>query len=159
MSHLSKSMLVEVTSHASLGACKTVMSRLLHDCLLLGLGDDHQQPDTRYHTLTVQQVHNLYHTKCFVIYDGARWSSGRCAQRAIAEAKQWMGDQNLLSRAPPFFGRHVKLLVSAAFAVVSTHQLALGVVGYNPFSLCVVHKEGLIGQLIQLRYVYIHIYV
>jgi hypothetical protein len=29
-----------------------------------------------------------------------------------------MGDQNLLSRAPPCFGRHVKQLVSAAFAVV-----------------------------------------
>jgi hypothetical protein len=31
-----------------------------------------------------------------------------------------MNDQNLLSRAPPCFGRHVKLLVSAAFAIVST---------------------------------------
>jgi hypothetical protein len=27
-----------------------------------------------------------------------------------------MGDQNLLSRAPPCFGRHVKPLVPAAFA-------------------------------------------
>jgi hypothetical protein len=33
-----------------------------------------------------------------------------------------MGDQNLLSRAPPCFRRHVKPLVSAAFAVVSTHS-------------------------------------
>jgi hypothetical protein len=33
-----------------------------------------------------------------------------------------MGDQNLLSRARPCFGRHVKLLVPAAFAVVSTHS-------------------------------------
>jgi hypothetical protein len=33
-----------------------------------------------------------------------------------------MGDQNLLSRAPPCFGRHVKLLVSTVFAVVSTHS-------------------------------------
>jgi hypothetical protein len=33
-----------------------------------------------------------------------------------------MGDHNLLSRAPPCFGRHVKLLVPAAFAVVSTHS-------------------------------------
>jgi hypothetical protein len=32
----------------------------------------------------------------------------------------------LLSRAPPCFRRHVKLLVPAAFAVVSTHQPALG---------------------------------
>jgi hypothetical protein len=34
--------------------------------------------------------------------------------------------KKLLSRAPPCFGRHVKPLVSAAFAVVSTHQSALG---------------------------------
>jgi hypothetical protein len=33
-----------------------------------------------------------------------------------------MGDQNLLSRAPPCFGRHVKPLVPATFAVVSTHS-------------------------------------
>jgi hypothetical protein len=53
----------------------------------------------------------------------------------------WMGDQKKkLSRAPPCFGRHVKPLVPAAFAVVSTHQPALG---YGPFSLYVIHKEGL----------------
>jgi hypothetical protein len=39
------------------------------------------------------------------------------------------------------FGRHVKPLVQAAFSVVSTHQPAL--VSYGPFSLCVIHKEGL----------------
>jgi hypothetical protein len=33
-----------------------------------------------------------------------------------------MGDQNVLSLAPPCFGRHVKLLVPVAFAVVSTHS-------------------------------------
>jgi hypothetical protein len=38
----------------------------------------------------------------------------------------WMGDQKLISRAPPYFGRHVKRLVPAAFAVISTHQPALG---------------------------------
>jgi hypothetical protein len=80
---------------------------------------------------------------------GARWSSGQCARRAIAEAKhrsQWpvLGwvTKSLLSRAPPCFGRHVKPLVPAAFAVVSTHQSAR-VVGYGPFSLWVLHKEGL----------------
>jgi hypothetical protein len=34
--------------------------------------------------------------------------------------------KNLLSRAPPSSGRHVKPLVPAAFAVVITHQPALG---------------------------------
>jgi hypothetical protein len=33
-----------------------------------------------------------------------------------------MGDQTLLSRAPPYFDGHVKLLAPAAFAVVSTHS-------------------------------------
>jgi hypothetical protein len=33
-----------------------------------------------------------------------------------------MGDQNLISQAPPCFGRHVNLLVPAAFAVVSTNS-------------------------------------
>jgi hypothetical protein len=37
--------------------------------------------------------------------------------------------QNLLSEAPPCFGRHVKPLVPAAFAVVSTDQPALGPCG------------------------------
>jgi hypothetical protein len=55
-----------------------------------------------------------------------------CAlRRAIAEVKQrwsvivWV-TKNLLSRAPPCFGRHVNLLVPVAFALVGTHQLALG---------------------------------
>jgi hypothetical protein len=53
-------------------------------------------------------------------------------RRAIAEVKQrWlvigrMTKNNLLSRAPPCFGRHVKPLVPAVFAVASTHQLAVG---------------------------------
>jgi hypothetical protein len=34
--------------------------------------------------------------------------------------------KDLLSRAPPCFGSHVKPLVPAAFAVVTTHQPALG---------------------------------
>jgi hypothetical protein len=50
---------------------------------------------------------NLFlHAISTIIYF-ARWPTGQCAQRAIAEAKQtfvkvshWMGDQNLLSRAP-----------------------------------------------------------
>jgi hypothetical protein len=52
-------------------------------------------------------------------------------RRAIVEGKQrwsiirWV-TKNLLSRAPPFFGTHVKPLVPATFAVVSTHQPALG---------------------------------
>jgi hypothetical protein len=44
----------------------------------------------------------------------------------------------------PCFGRHVKPLVPAAFAVVSTHQPALGLRGgLWPVLLCVIHKEGL----------------
>jgi hypothetical protein len=52
-------------------------------------------------------------------------------RRAIAEVMQHWSvigyvTKNLLSRAPPCFGRHVKPFVPAAFAVVSTHQSALG---------------------------------
>jgi hypothetical protein len=79
--------------------------------------------------------------------DGAQWPRGQCAWRAIAEVKQrsqkwvigWV-TKNLLSRAPPCFGRHVKLLVGA-FAVVR-HQSAR-VVGYGQFSLSGILKEGL----------------
>jgi hypothetical protein len=39
--------------------------------------------------------------------------------------------------------RHVKLLVLAAFAVVSTNTHWARVVDYGPFSLCVILKEGL----------------
>jgi hypothetical protein len=37
--------------------------------------------------------------------------------------------KNVLSRAPPCFRSHVKPLVPAAFAVVSTHQAVLGPLG------------------------------
>jgi hypothetical protein len=52
-------------------------------------------------------------------------------RRTIVEVKQrwsvigWV-TKNLLSRAPLCFGKHVKPLVPAAFAVVSAHQPALG---------------------------------
>jgi hypothetical protein len=52
-------------------------------------------------------------------------------RHGIAEVKQrwsvmrWV-TKNLLSPAPPCFGRHVKLQVPTAFAVVSIHQSALG---------------------------------
>jgi hypothetical protein len=50
-------------------------------------------------------------------------------RRAIAEVKQrWSAIEwvpNLLSPAPPCFGRHVKPLVPVVFAVVSTHQPAM----------------------------------
>jgi hypothetical protein len=50
---------------------------------------------------------------------------------AIVEVEQrwsvigWV-TKNSLSRAPPYFGRHVKSWFPTAFAVVSTHQSALG---------------------------------
>jgi hypothetical protein len=73
--------------------------------------------------------------------DGPAFSALR---RAIVEVKQRWSDigwvtKSLLSRAPPCCGRHVNLLVPAAFAVVSTHQPALG----PHDELCVIHREGL----------------
>jgi hypothetical protein len=72
------------------------------------------------------KVSNMTPTQCTEELDGP---AGSTLRRAIAEVKQrwsviiWV-TKNLLSRAPPCFGRHVKPLVPAAF--VSTHQPALG---------------------------------
>jgi hypothetical protein len=69
----------------------------------------------------------------------------------MAVIVRWV-TKKILFRAPPCFGRHVKPLVPAAFAVVSIHHPALGprggltggdinrLVGYGPFSLCEIHK-------------------
>jgi hypothetical protein len=46
----------------------------------------------------------------------------RGSQATSSNVSHRIGDQNLLSRARPFFGRHVKLLAPAAYAVVSTHS-------------------------------------
>lgn len=56
MSYETKAMLVEVTSHASLGACKTVMDKMLQECLMLGIGDE---AEATLHTLTIQQVDTI----------------------------------------------------------------------------------------------------
>ncbi|KAL4710100.1 hypothetical protein ACJJTC_016502 [Scirpophaga incertulas] len=53
MSVSTKRMLVEVTSQASLGACKAAASRLLQDTLLLGVGSP---PGADRHSLSVQQM-------------------------------------------------------------------------------------------------------
>jgi hypothetical protein len=41
---------------------------------------------------------------------------------------------------------HLHSLVPAAFAVVPTNPHWVSVVGYGPFSLCVIHKEGIVLQ-------------
>jgi hypothetical protein len=79
--------------------------------------------------------------------NGPTVSALRCA---VAEVKQrwsvieWV-TKNLLSRASPCFGRHFKPLVPAAFAVVRTHQPALGPRGelWPVLLICVILKEGL----------------
>jgi hypothetical protein len=45
----------------------------------------------------------------------------------------------------PCFGRHVKQLAPAPFAVVSTHQPALGLRGGScpVLLMCVIHSQGL----------------
>jgi hypothetical protein len=51
-----------------------------------------------------------------------RSACDRGSSATFSKVSHRMGDQNLLSRAPPYFGRHVKPLVPAAFAVISTHS-------------------------------------
>jgi hypothetical protein len=73
---------------------------------------------------------------------------GQCARRTIAKTKQrwsvigWV--TKLLSRALPRFGKHVKLLSRLHLqSLVPTNPHWARVVGYGPFSLCVIHNEGL----------------
>jgi hypothetical protein len=69
--------------------------------------------------------------KCILELDGPAVSALR---RVIAEVKQlwsvigWV-TKNVISRAPPCFGRLVKPLVPVAFAIISSHQPALGPLG------------------------------
>jgi hypothetical protein len=73
-----------------------------------------------------------------------RSACDRGSYAPVSMASLRMGDQNLLSRVPLCFGRHVKPLVPAAFAVVSIHQSALGPRGgLWPVLLVEIHKEGL----------------
>ncbi|XP_068623611.1 leucine-rich repeat-containing protein 47-like [Battus philenor] len=79
MSSDTKTMFVEVTSHASLAACKTVMDKLLQECLLLGIGDE-PTGSNDFHTLTVQQVKivdtegnlkSVYPSRTDCVFDGS----------------------------------------------------------------------------------------
>ncbi|CAG9786378.1 unnamed protein product [Diatraea saccharalis] len=70
--------------------------------------------------------------KYISVYRVAQWRSGLAPRPVIVVVKQlpqgsvtgWV-TKKLLSRATPCFGRHVKPLVPAAFAVVNTLQSAL----------------------------------
>jgi hypothetical protein len=91
----------------------------------------------------------LYYTNFIEELDGPAVSA---LWLAIVEVKQrwsvigWV-TKNLLSRGPPCFERHVKPLVPAAFAVVSTRQPHWArVVGYGPLRKACAPAEGtLIG--------------
>ncbi|RVE53160.1 hypothetical protein evm_002257 [Chilo suppressalis] len=90
----------------------------------------------------VTEVEDIGKLSIITIYRGARWRKWLARSAAIVEVKQlsqwsvigWV-TKKLLSRAPPCFGRHVKPLVPAASAVVSTHQSALGPRGGRQLSL------------------------
>jgi hypothetical protein len=69
-------------------------------------------------------------------------------RRAIAEFKQHLSvgwvTKNLLFRAAPCFGMHIKPLSRLNLqSLAPTNPHWAGVVGYGPFSLCVMHKEGM----------------
>jgi hypothetical protein len=68
-----------------------------------------------------------------------------------------MVDQNLLSRALPCFRRYLKLLVPAAFAVVSTHSpMGQGETGMEQHDEKHVVPTSLIGISVGRRGVYIY---
>jgi hypothetical protein len=71
------------------------------------------------------ELHNLQTTHRFVYsYPkvGEELDGLSVRSRKLSNVGQSLGDKNLLSRAPSFFGRHVKPLVPTAFAVVSIHS-------------------------------------
>jgi hypothetical protein len=81
----------------------------------------------------IEYIHNITTIPIIIdmtVYEKLDGPAVSALRRAIAEFKQrwsvigWV-TKNLLSQAPPCFRRHVKS-VPAAFAVVSTHQPALG---------------------------------
>jgi hypothetical protein len=94
--------------------------------------------------LLVNQINKYYVSAKNEEVDGSAVSA---LQRAIADVKlvsHWSVTKNLLSRVPSCFGRHVMPLFPTTFAVVSTHQPALGAWWVScPFSLCVIHEEDL----------------
>jgi hypothetical protein len=75
----------------------------------------------------LQHDENILELMIIMANGGARCPRGQCARRTIAEPKQFSQRPVIrwvikifLSRAPPCFKTHVKPLVPAAFAVVST---------------------------------------
>jgi hypothetical protein len=75
---------------------------------------------------------------------GAQWPRGQCASACDRGSQAMLVYHEMMSDQKNTIGRHVKPLVLATFAVVSTHQPAQDPHGgLWPFFLCVIHKEGL----------------
>jgi hypothetical protein len=77
-------------------------------------------------------------------------------RRAIAEVKQhWsvigLVTKILLSRAPPFFGRLSRWSRLQLQSLAPTNPHCVRVVGYGPFSLCVIHKESLCPSNVDIK--------
>jgi hypothetical protein len=70
----------------------------------------------------IRSVYSVPLERSSMVERSVRSACDRGSQAPVSMASHRMGDQNILSRAPPCFGRHVKLLVPAAFAVVSSHS-------------------------------------
>jgi hypothetical protein len=68
-------------------------------------------------------IKNITASRAFEELDGLVISALR---RDIAEVKQRWSVIGWVTKTPPSFGSHVKALVPAVFAVVNTHQPALG---------------------------------
>jgi hypothetical protein len=68
-----------------------------------------------YHRISIQR--ELDGPVIISAFGVRRWK-----QSTFTKVSHRLGDLNLLYRAPPCFRRHVKLLVSAPFAIVSTHS-------------------------------------
>jgi hypothetical protein len=82
----------------------------------------------------IYPLSRIFNTSLISAYFGLDSRECKCLEYLFiineeVDVSHWMGDQKFIITASPCFGRYVNPLVPAAFAVVSTHQPALGMRG------------------------------
>jgi hypothetical protein len=89
-------------------------------------------------------INNIIKRRFFVVVVTTNNNIKDLDDRAVSALRRMIEEVKQRWSVIGCFGRYVKPLVPAAFAVVSTHQSALDPHrGYGSFSFCVIRKEGL----------------
>jgi hypothetical protein len=95
----------------------------------------------------IKKIHLLDCTYKARYNGGTRWPRGQLARRVIAEAKQ-RSQWSVIGWVTKIYYLELRRASEGTLSrwsgcIVSTHSQWVRVVGYGPFSLCVIHKEGL----------------